>query len=62
MTVKFVDGTDHSFANKVGRSAIRQHTENWLKVHFEHERIDPANPLRHETRSNEISVPTTSHT
>jgi pimeloyl-ACP methyl ester carboxylesterase len=64
VTVKFVDGTDHSFANKVGRSAIRQHTENWLKVHFPNEgQIDPlANPLRHETRSNEISVPTTSHT
>jgi len=63
VTVNFVEGTDHSFANKVGRSAIRQHTENWLKVHFPKAgETDPlANRVRHETSTNEISVPTTSH-
>jgi pimeloyl-ACP methyl ester carboxylesterase len=64
VTVKLVDGTDHSFANKVGRAAIREHTENWLKAYFpKAAQIDPlANRLCHETSSNEIIVPTTSHT
>jgi pimeloyl-ACP methyl ester carboxylesterase len=56
VNVKFVDGTDHSFANKVGRSAIRQHTENWLKAHFPmDEGTAPlADRLRQETNSNEL--------
>jgi pimeloyl-ACP methyl ester carboxylesterase len=63
VNVTFVDGTDHSFANKVGRNAIRQHTENWLKAYFPNAgQIDPlVSCFRHETSTNEISVPTTSH-
>jgi|HubBroStandDraft_5_1064220.scaffolds.fasta_scaffold18210_3 alpha-beta hydrolase superfamily lysophospholipase len=63
VTVKFVDGTDHSFANKAGRSAIRQHTENWLKSCFPMAgQIDRlTNPLRRENSANEMSAATTSH-
>jgi pimeloyl-ACP methyl ester carboxylesterase len=64
VTVKFVHGTDHSFANKVGRSAIRQLTENWLKVHFPKAgEIDPlANRLCHEISTSKLIVPRKSHT
>lgn len=34
IAVKFIEGTDHSFADRVGRAAIRQHTEQWLKACF----------------------------
>ncbi len=34
VTLTAIEGTDHSFANRVGRQAIRQHTENWLQTHF----------------------------
>jgi pimeloyl-ACP methyl ester carboxylesterase len=64
VTVKFVDGTDHSFANKAGRSALLQHTENWLKDRFADARqADPlANRVRRDTSQNELTVPKTSHT
>jgi pimeloyl-ACP methyl ester carboxylesterase len=64
VTVKFVEGTDHSFANKVGRSAIRKYTENWIKVHFPmEERIDPlVSHLRHEINSDELIASKTSRT
>lgn len=63
VTVKFVDGTDHSFANKAGRSAIRQHTENWLKSRFPMAgQIDRlTDPLPRENSANEMSAATTSH-
>jgi pimeloyl-ACP methyl ester carboxylesterase len=32
--VKVVEGTDHSFATRLGRAAVRQYTESWLKTHF----------------------------
>jgi pimeloyl-ACP methyl ester carboxylesterase len=34
VTVTAIEGTDHSFANRAGRLAIRQQTENWLLTHF----------------------------
>jgi pimeloyl-ACP methyl ester carboxylesterase len=34
VVVHFIEGTDHSFANQVGRSAVRQFTEGWLSAHF----------------------------
>jgi len=34
VTVKFAEGTDHSFANRLGRKAVEQHTEDWLKSNF----------------------------
>jgi pimeloyl-ACP methyl ester carboxylesterase len=32
--VKVVEDTGHSFANRVGRAAVRETTENWLRVCF----------------------------
>jgi pimeloyl-ACP methyl ester carboxylesterase len=32
--VQLINGTDHSFANRVGRTAVRQQTERWLGEHF----------------------------
>jgi pimeloyl-ACP methyl ester carboxylesterase len=34
VTVTFTDGTDHSFANRLGRNAVQQEMESWLKSHF----------------------------
>lgn len=34
VTVKFTEGTDHSFANRLGRKAVEQHTEDWLQSYF----------------------------
>jgi pimeloyl-ACP methyl ester carboxylesterase len=34
IVVKFIEGTNHSFADVVGRVAIRQHTEDWLNACF----------------------------
>jgi alpha-beta hydrolase superfamily lysophospholipase len=34
ITVKFVEGTNHAFADDVGKAAIRQNTEQWLKTCF----------------------------
>lgn len=33
-TVKTIDDTDHSFSNRTGRLAVRQHCEAWLGEHF----------------------------
>jgi pimeloyl-ACP methyl ester carboxylesterase len=34
VVVKFIEGTNHSFADLVGRAAIRQHAEEWLNACF----------------------------
>ncbi len=34
VTVKLTEGTDHSFANRLGRDAVRQHIEDWLRSYF----------------------------
>lgn len=31
---EFVEGADHSFANRVGREAVQRHIADWLKLHF----------------------------
>jgi hypothetical protein len=33
-TVKTIEDTDHSFSNRAGRLAVRQHCETWLGEHF----------------------------
>jgi pimeloyl-ACP methyl ester carboxylesterase len=33
-TVKTIDETDHSFSNRAGRRAVRQHSEAWLSEYF----------------------------
>jgi pimeloyl-ACP methyl ester carboxylesterase len=34
VTIQLIDGTDHSFANRVGRRAVQQEIGNWLEKHF----------------------------
>lgn len=34
ITIKTIEDTDHSFANRAGRVAVRQHTETWLGEYF----------------------------
>jgi pimeloyl-ACP methyl ester carboxylesterase len=33
-SIKTVEDTDHSFSNRAGRLAVRQHTETWLSEYF----------------------------
>jgi alpha-beta hydrolase superfamily lysophospholipase len=35
ISVEFVEGADHSFANRTGRQAVEQHIAGWLAAHFE---------------------------
>jgi pimeloyl-ACP methyl ester carboxylesterase len=39
VVVELIEGTDHSFANRLGRAAVRRQTERWLTAYF---------PLREE--------------
>ncbi len=34
VVVKFIEGTNHSFADDVGRTAVRTHIEHWLNSYF----------------------------
>jgi pimeloyl-ACP methyl ester carboxylesterase len=34
VAVKLIEGTDHSFANRAGRAAVRQDIESWLGTYF----------------------------
>lgn len=34
VVVRSIEGTDHSFANRMGREGVRQHTERWLNACF----------------------------
>jgi pimeloyl-ACP methyl ester carboxylesterase len=34
VVVELIEGTDHSFANRLGRAAVRRHTERWLTSYF----------------------------
>jgi pimeloyl-ACP methyl ester carboxylesterase len=34
IVVHVAEGAHHSFANRLGRAAVRQHTETWLSTHF----------------------------
>jgi pimeloyl-ACP methyl ester carboxylesterase len=34
VVVELIEGTDHSFANRVGRAAVGRHTERWLTSYF----------------------------
>jgi len=34
LVVKFIEGTNHSFADDVGRTAVRRHIEQWLSSYF----------------------------
>jgi alpha-beta hydrolase superfamily lysophospholipase len=34
VVVRLIENTDHSFANRAGRSSIQDHMQNWLNTHF----------------------------
>lgn len=34
VTIKLIEGTDHSFANRAGRAAVRQQIGSWLERYF----------------------------
>jgi alpha-beta hydrolase superfamily lysophospholipase len=34
VVLELIEGTDHSFANRTGRAAIRERVERWLDTHF----------------------------
>jgi alpha-beta hydrolase superfamily lysophospholipase len=49
LVMKSIEGSDHSFANRIGREAVRQEAEGWLASHF---------PLTgHEAHTKAISLP-----
>jgi pimeloyl-ACP methyl ester carboxylesterase len=45
VSVEFVEGADHSFANYDGREAVQRHIEDWLVSHFPLEEFN-RNPKR----------------
>jgi pimeloyl-ACP methyl ester carboxylesterase len=47
VVVEVIADTGHSFANRVGRAAVRRHTENWLDTYF---------PLKSRTQVSENTV------
>jgi pimeloyl-ACP methyl ester carboxylesterase len=34
LSLHMIEGTNHSFADRLGRAAIREHAETWLQKHF----------------------------
>jgi pimeloyl-ACP methyl ester carboxylesterase len=42
VTMTLTEGTDHSFANRLGRNAVQQEIENWLKIHFPSTQAQPS--------------------
>jgi hypothetical protein len=49
VAIKFIEGTNHSFADAVGRAAVRQHTQEWLSSFFparECEEVEILNSLQ----------------
>jgi pimeloyl-ACP methyl ester carboxylesterase len=39
LSLRMIEGTNHSFADRLGRAAIREHAEVWLHKHFPDEAI-----------------------
>jgi pimeloyl-ACP methyl ester carboxylesterase len=44
VVVQLVDGTDHSFANQIGKIAVRRHAEVWLNTHFPSTKTENSTP------------------
>jgi len=40
VAVEFVEGADHSFANRKGRAAVENHIEQWLAANFPVQRFE----------------------
>lgn len=49
--VQLIEGTDHSFANRIGRTTVRQQTERWLGAYFSSGKAEHTAP--------KLSVPAT---
>ena len=65
LSLRWVSGTNHTFANSVGRVAVRDHTEEWLHSHFplvsrEEAAVSPLctnhedDEIHHESRKNVV--------
>lgn len=58
VSVEFVEGADHSFANRDGREAVQRHIDNWLVSHFPLEEFNQvakrAAPLRAGEKQNNL--------
>jgi pimeloyl-ACP methyl ester carboxylesterase len=39
LTLRTIEGTNHSFADRIGRTAIREHAGSWLQKHFPREAV-----------------------
>jgi pimeloyl-ACP methyl ester carboxylesterase len=46
VVVQLIEGTDHSFANRIGRTAVRRHTEQWLSAYFPSIRAEDSAPTQ----------------
>jgi pimeloyl-ACP methyl ester carboxylesterase len=55
VSIRTIEGTDHSFSNHAGQLAVRQHTERWLSEHFPEDAASWA-PVQQESQ---IQVPFT---
>ena len=44
VTVKLTEGTDHSFANRLGRIAVQREMESWLNSQFPLTQAEPSRP------------------
>jgi pimeloyl-ACP methyl ester carboxylesterase len=54
VTIKVIQRANHTFANQLGRAAVREHTEHWLNTYFPlMNREDAIGALRAECRSDD---------
>jgi pimeloyl-ACP methyl ester carboxylesterase len=51
VVVELIEGTDHSFANRLGRAAVRRHIEGWLTSYFPLQEEVAVTVLRSKTDS-----------
>jgi pimeloyl-ACP methyl ester carboxylesterase len=56
VTVQLIEGTDHSFANRVGRAALRQHMQHWLSACFPISGIEDFAPSAYDSTAIENEV------
>jgi pimeloyl-ACP methyl ester carboxylesterase len=56
VVIQLIEGTDHSFANRVGRAAVRQHIENWLTTYFPIASIEDSTPNAYHSQASKSSI------
>jgi pimeloyl-ACP methyl ester carboxylesterase len=42
LSIRMIEGTNHSFADRIGRSAVRENADAWLRKHFPAEAVPHA--------------------